>query len=126
MSVFRFRNSKVYWMDFFFQAQRIQESTGTRSKTLAKRIEAKRRRELEEGAAGIRKRQHPRLLSVAAGAWLEMKKSSLAPKTVVIEKTNLTHLLPRLGRKLVCDIDAHDIAKYKDLRLSESASPKTI
>ena len=126
MSVFRFRNSKVYWMDFFFQAQRIQESTGTRSKTLAKRIEAKRRRELEEGAAGIRKRQHPRLLSVAAGAWLEMKKSSLAPKTVVIEKTNLTHLLPRLGRKLVCDIDAHDIAKYKDFRLSESASPKTI
>jgi hypothetical protein len=36
MSLFRFRNSKVYWMDFFFHGQRIQESTGTRSKTLAK------------------------------------------------------------------------------------------
>jgi hypothetical protein len=30
MSIFRFRNSKVYWMDFFFHGQRIQESTGTR------------------------------------------------------------------------------------------------
>lgn len=47
MAVFRFRNSKVYWMDFFFHGQRIQESTGTRSKTLAKKIEDKRRRGLE-------------------------------------------------------------------------------
>jgi len=44
-------------MDFFFHGQRIQESTGTRSKTLAKKIQDKRRRELEEGAAGIKKRQ---------------------------------------------------------------------
>jgi integrase len=126
MSLFRFRNSKVYWMDFFFHGQRIQESTGTRSKTLAKKIVDKRRRELEEGAVGIRKRPQPRLLSVAATAWLEMKQSSLAAKTVVIEKTNLAHLLPKVGRKLVCDIDAHDVAKYKDLRLKEGASPKTI
>jgi len=77
MSLFRFRNSKVYGMDFFFHGQRIQESTGTRSKTLAKKTEDKRRRELEEGAAGIRKRQQPRLLSVAADGWLELKKRSL-------------------------------------------------
>jgi integrase len=126
MSVFRFRNSKVYWMDFFFHGQRIQESTGTRSKTLAKKIQDKRRRELEEGAAGIRKRQQPRLLSVAGPAWLEMKKNSLAAKSVVIETTNLGHLIPRLGRKLVCDIDAHDVANYKDFRRGEGAAAKTV
>jgi integrase len=126
MSIYRYRGSKVWTMDFMFHAQRIRESTGTRSKTLAQKIEDKRRRELEEGTAGIRKRQQPQLLSIASEAWLEMKKSSLSPKTVVIEKTNLAHLLPELGRKLVVDIDARDIAKYQQKRLAFGASPKTI
>jgi integrase len=81
---------------------------------------------LEEGTAGIRKHQQPRLLSVAAEAWLEMKKTSLAPKTIVIERTNLRHLLSELGRKLVCDIDVHDISRYQQRRLAEGASPKTV
>ena len=109
-----------------FHAQRIRESTGTRSKTLAQKIVDKRRRELEEGTAGIRKRQQPQLLSVASAVWLEIKKSSLAPKTVVIEKCNLAHLLPELGRKLVVDVDARDIARYQTKRLEEGASPKTV
>jgi hypothetical protein len=113
-------------MDFYFTGQRIYESAGTRSKTLAKKIESKRRQGLEEGTAGIRKRESPRLLSVAADAWLDMKKASLAPKTILIEKTNLSHLRPELGRKLVCDIEARDIAKYQQKRLEDKASPKTI
>jgi hypothetical protein len=100
-------------MDFHFNGQRIRESTGTHSKTLAQKIKDKRRRELEEGTAGIRKRLQPQLLSVAAVEWLEMKKSSLAPKTVAIERTNFGHLLPELGRRLVVDIDARDIARYQ-------------
>jgi integrase len=125
MSIYRYKGSKVWTMDFMFHAQRIRESTGTRSKTLAEKIADKRRRELEEGTAGIRKRQQPQLLSIASEAWLEMKKSSLAPKTVVIERTNLSHLLPELGRKLVVDIDARDIARYQQKRLLAGASPKT-
>jgi hypothetical protein len=57
MSVFRYKGSKVWTMDFHIHGQRIRESTGTRSKTLATDIERKRRRELEEGTAGIRKAQ---------------------------------------------------------------------
>ena len=113
-------------MDFIFHGQRIRESTGTRSKTLAKKIEDKRRRDLEEGAAGIKKAQAPRLLSVAADEWLDMKKASLAPRSVVIEKANLAHLLPELGRKLACDIEARDIARYQQKRIEEEASPKTV
>ena len=126
MSVFRYKGSKVWTMDFLFHAQRIRESTGTRSKTLALKIEDKRRRELEEGAAGIRKQQQPRLLSVAAEEWLEMKKATLAPRSVAIEKANLVHLLPELGRKLICDIDARDIARYQQKRIDADASPKTV
>src|SRR6202167_5414404 len=108
MAVFRYKGSKVWTMDFMFHGQRIRESTGTRSKTLALKIEDKRRRALEEGAAGIRKQRQPLLLSVAADEWLDMKKSTLAPRSVVIEKANLAHLRPELGRKLICDLDARD------------------
>jgi len=126
MSLFRYKGSKVWTMDFMFHGQRIRESTGTRSKTLAQKIESKRRQKLEEGAGGIRRRERSRLFSVAADDWLENKKGRLAPKTVLIEKTNLAHLKPELGRKLVCDIDALDISRYQQKRLGDGASPKTV
>ena len=126
MSVFRYKGSKVWTMDFLFHGQRIRESTGTRSKTLAVKIEDKRRRALEEGAAGIRKQRQPLLLSVAADEWLDMKKATLAPRSVKIEQANLAHLLPELGRKLICDIEAREIARYQQKRLDEDASPKTV
>ncbi|HEY1649534.1 MAG TPA: integrase [Terracidiphilus sp.] len=126
MSVFRYKGSKVWTMDFMFRSQRIRESTGTRSKTLALKIEDKRRRDLEEGAAGIKKAQAPRLLSVAADEWLDMKIATLAPRSVKIEEANFAHLKPELGRKLVCDIEARDVARYQKRRLEEGASPKTV
>jgi len=126
MSVFRYKGSKVWTMDFLFHGQRIRESTGTRSKPLALKIEDKRRRALEEGAAGIRKQRQPLLLSVAADEWLELKKATLAPRSVKIEQANLAHLLPELGRKLICDLEAADVARYQQARLDEEASPKTV
>jgi integrase len=126
MSLFRYKGSKVWTMDFQFHRQKIRESTGTRSKTLAGKIEDKRRRDLEKGVAGIKKHQQPRLLSVAAGDWLEMKKATLAPRSVIIEKANLAHLLPVLGKKLACDIDAEDVARYQQKRVDQNASPKTV
>ena len=81
-----------------FHGQRVRESTGTRSKTLAGDIERKRRRELEEGSAGIRTRSRPVLLSIAAQGHIEAKRPSWSPKMYVIEETNLSHLLPELGQ----------------------------
>jgi integrase len=126
MSLYRYKGSNVWTMDFIFHGQRVRESTGTRSKTLARKIEDKRRRALEEGTAGIKKYQQPRLLSVASDDWLSLKKATLAPRSMQIEKTNLAHLLPELGRKLVCDIDARDISRYQQKRVDDGASPKTV
>src|SRR5215471_8779712 len=109
MSIFRFRNSKVYWMDFFFHGQRIQESTGTRSKTLAKKIEGKRRRALEEGAAGIKKTQQPLLFATAAEEYIALgkgKKKKWAPKTLEMQKNSIVHLVPAFGKRLLVDIEA--------------------
>jgi hypothetical protein len=49
--------SKVWTMDFIFYGQRIRETTETRSKTLAVDIERKRRRQLEEGAPGLKSKR---------------------------------------------------------------------
>jgi len=68
----------------------------------------------------------PRLFSVVADDWLDMKKSSFVPKTLRFEETNLAHLKPEFGQKLVCDIDAKDISRYQKKRLKEGASGKTI
>ena len=58
--------SKIYWIDFVFQGQQIRESTGTKSITLAKRIQDKRRRELEESSSGLIRKSQPVLFPIAA------------------------------------------------------------
>jgi integrase len=121
------KQSKVYWMEFRFHGQEIRESTGTRSINLAKKIMDKRRRDLEEGAWGIRQRPQPKLLSVAGQDYLEIKAATLAPSSLKIEKLNLNlHLVPVLGRLLISDIEARDITKYQQTRLSEGAAPSSV
>jgi len=121
------KESKVYWMEFRFNGQEIRESTKTRSLTLAKKIMEKRRRDLEEGASGIRKRPQPQILSFAADEYLERKKTSLAPSSLDIEKVNLKHhLLPVFGKMLLCDIEAKEITKYQQVRLKEEAAASSI
>ena len=120
-----YRRGRVWWFEFYFARQRIRESTKTTSKSLAREAERARRRELEEGFNGIRRRQ-PRLLSVAAEEWLALKRHTLSPRSVIIERANFCHLLPVLGKCLISDISAADISLYQQRRLSEGASPKTI
>lgn len=131
MSIFRFRNSKVYWMDFFFHGQRIQESTGTRSKTLAKKIQDKRRRELEEGAAGIKKWQQPILFSAAAAEYLAARmsrktKKKWSPKMLEMQKNSVGHLMPDFGKKLLMEIEAKHLAAYQEKRTEEGAAGRTV
>lgn len=126
MSLYRYKGSKVWTMDFIFHGQRIRESTGTRSKTLAQRIEDRRRRALEEGTAGIRKRQQPLLLSIASEEWQQTKQPAWSPKMREIVKNSMNHLLPDLGRRLLVDIEALDVSKYQRARLAEGASNRSI
>src|SRR5215471_14106424 len=132
MALFRYPGKKTWYYEFYFAGQKVRESAKTHSKTLARRAEQKRRAELEEGYHGLKKRQGPRLFKVAADEWLEMKKPTLAPKSYVIEKTNLSHLLPVFGPKLISDIDAKDVADYQKQRQlkkpdgAKGASPKTV
>jgi integrase len=118
--------SKIYWIDFVFRGQSIRESTGTRSITLAKRIQDKRRRELEEGTSGIVQKALPMLFSTAAEEYLSAKSESIANSSLMIEKANLVHLKKSFGHNLLSDIDASHIALYQKRRLAAAASPRTI
>jgi integrase len=133
MSLFRYKGSLVWTMDFVFQGQRIRESTGTRNKTLARTIERNRRTALEEGSAGVKKVKTGRLFKSVADEYLAAEKATLRPNqkgghasTVRIDEFNLEHLLPFFGSKLLVAIEPLDIAKYQQKRLKEGAAPKTI
>ena len=121
-----YRRGAVWWFKFRVGGRVYRETSRTQSKTLAATVERKRRREVEEGINGLRRRRVPVLFKVASSEWLESKKPRLAPKSYLIEKTNLSHLLPAIGRMLTTDIQAEDIARYQQHRLDEGASPKTI
>jgi integrase len=126
MGLFKYPGSKVWSMEFVFHGQRIRESTGTRNKTLAQKVEDKRRRDLQEGHSGVKKRQKPKLFSAEAKGWLEIKSVTLAPSSVSIAKANLKHLLPVFGKNVVSDIEAVDVARYQRKRIEEGAANKSI
>ena len=126
MSIYRPKGTKVWVMDFMFHGQRIRETTGMSSITRAREVESKRKQALRDGTAGIRKTEAPRLLSVASAEWQETKKPAWSPKMSEIAVNSMAHLLPVLGKKLLVDIEARDIARYQKTRLAENASPRTV
>lgn len=121
-----YRRGDVWWYRIKFLGRVIRESTKSRSKEIARRAEINRRRELEEGYHGLKKRVPPQTFKAGSDAWLELKKPTLAPKSYLIERTNLGHLLPLLGQKLLAEIDAGDVSRYQQQRLKDKAAPKTI
>jgi integrase len=126
MSLFRYKGSKVWSYEFQLHGQRIRETSGTRSKTLARKIEQKRRLELEHGAAGIKKPEKAQLFSKAAADWLILKSATLRPRSLLIAQAELGHLLPAFGKKMLPDIEATHIALYQRNRLADGASNRTV
>ena len=56
-----FKRGNVWWYEFVFCGQRVRESTGSGSQTLAVKAERNRRRELEESFNGVRPKRRPML-----------------------------------------------------------------
>src|SRR5262245_25830170 len=114
MSVYR--RGGIWWYKFRFAGRLFAETAKTTSKTIARAAELHRRRELEEGFNGSRRRAAPQLFSVAAEDWLKLKEPALAAKSYAIEKTNLKHIKPVLGQLLLCDVSADDVTRYQQKR----------
>jgi integrase len=121
-----YKRGETWWWRIKFAGREIRESAKTTSKELARRAEVKRRHELAEGYHGLKKRPAPQTFKSASDDWLKLKQPTVAAKTHLIEKTNLGHILPIIGKKLVSELDAADISRYQHHRLTEKAAPKTI
>ncbi len=121
----KLRHSKFWSYEFSFRGSRIRETTGLTSKTVARDAERTRRQKLAEGSSGLR-RVKPKLFRQAASEWLALKRSSLAPSSLRIEKNSLEHLFPLFGGMLASDIEASDVARYQERRTKEKASNGTV
>lgn len=121
-----YKRGEVWWFKFRFANQTVRESSKSSSRTVAKAAEQGRRRELELGYNGIQKTHRAQLFSVAAESFLKSKTAQLAPRSLQIERSNLTHLNPVFGRLLLSDITPDHLSTYQFDRLREGASPKTI
>ena len=122
-----YKRGNVWWFKFVFAGRTVRESSKSASKVVARDAERRRRRDLEEGYHGLRKRQPPVLFSIAAGAWLAAKQLGLAPKSYAIEALNVEkHLNPVFGKMLLTDINADDVGRYQRSRLEQGAAPKTV
>ena len=98
-------HSRFYLCEFVLHGKRIQESTRSTSKTVAKEYEKRRRVELERAAAGMPTDQNrPRLRTVseAANLYLNGYRLNHRPKSILFAEgrlKNVTRLL--LDRAIV-------------------------
>ena len=120
-----YQRGKVWWYEFEFRGQRIRESSHSRTKSIAERIERERRRQLELGSAGLKEQRSPQMFSVASKRYLETNKAHWSPKTYEMESLNINRLVPHFGRMLLMDIDADSIARYQSSR-HKAVGPRTI
>jgi integrase len=120
-----YKRGDVWWYKFWFNGQLIRESSKSDSKTVAKDAEQARRRELERAYNHIPKRERMPLFCHAADLWLASK-AGLAEKSRERYEQCVGHLKKEFGKRLVCDVDANDISKYRTRRLAAGVTNRTV
>jgi integrase len=133
MSVYRPKRkgdaSKYYVCEFIMHGKRVQESTGTTSKTVAKEYEKQRRGELERAAAGLpteQKANRIKSVSEVVTAYSEGYKLNHRPKSILFSNGRLEHVTRILGNVLLSDLTADRIRGYIRQRQGEKVSGRTI
>jgi hypothetical protein len=121
-----YRRGNVYWYKFRFAGREIRESAKTPLKTLAKKAEEKRRRELQEGYNDLVDHRETRVqkLSVVAKSYLD--DYVLRHRSQEFARYAIGHLSRHLGERLVVDISDRTVKAYQNNRLKEGAAPKSL
>src|SRR5580658_4958408 len=99
--------SKFYVCEFFIHGKRIQESTGTTSKTVAKEYEKLRRNELERAATGMpteQKANRIRTVAEVVKPYLEAYELNHRAKSILFSRGRLEHVCRVLGAVLLSDL----------------------
>ena len=121
-----YKRGRIWWFWFSRDGKRYQISTGSTNKDIAKRAEARKLTELDEGRNNLPSKAKPMAFHVAATKWLEVKGAQWSKANLAIQNYNLAHLNQHFGRMLLTEISADAIGIYQGLRKKEQASPRTI
>jgi integrase len=68
----------------------------------------------------------PPTFEKASQDWLTLQEGRVAPNTISVARTSLTHLLESFGGRLLCNIEPEDVAAYQQKRIREKAQGKTV
>ena len=120
------KRGEIWWYSFSFAGKRYQESTKSKSKTLAKDAEKKRRRELEEAFNGTGDRRKARVQSISALAAAYLEDYGVRHRAATFAEYALGHVSRLLGDKLAVAIDDAVVKTYQTARLKEDAAPKSV
>lgn len=126
MSVYK--RGGVYWYDFWFQGQRIRQSTGLANKTAALRAEAIRKAELAEGRAGIvRHKPCPTLEDFVKSEFLlwSKKEHQAHPRTHQRYRVAAKPLIAFFGKLKLDAISSAHAERFKVARSSEISAAGT-
>ena len=120
-----YQRGKTWWFKFRFCGRLIQESSRETNRNRAAEAERRYHNRLADSYNAVPERKAPIPFSVAAEALIASKARKWAPKSLIIERLNLKHLLPIFGAKLLTEINADSINEYIGARLGQAA-PKTV
>lgn len=118
MSVYRRGN--VWWYRFEFEGRRIQESSGLTNKEAARTTETKRKNDLREGRAGIRRNAPPPKFESAVEDFKTWSKVHHRPKTQELHELNCNTLLRYFRGKWVGTITPEMVEDFRQARLRET------
>ncbi len=122
-----FRRGDVWWYEFWFSGRRIQESSKSMSKTVAKAAEQRRRRELAEGYNSFEDMRHERVRTVNEVATDFLASYRLRnPRSARFATYAALHLQRLLGDLMIVEVAEQTVKEYQDQRLREDASPKSV
>jgi hypothetical protein len=121
-----YKRGRIWWYWFRRDGKRYQISTGSRNKDVAKRAEARKLTEIDEGRNNLPSKRKPVTFRVAAKEWMATNRARWSKSNIAIQEFNLKHLDKPFGGKLLTQITADDIGVYQGMRQDEQASNRTI
>jgi len=127
MAVYPRGPKKIYYTDFWFGGQRIQESTKTTRLTIAREYEKQRRLSLERARAGLPVEEpRQRIRSVKDCTKKYAAEHRGRPKTKLWIAQRVAPLERLLGNRLLVDLTEDGIREYMKTRAAEGSGGRTV
>src|SRR5215471_8757893 len=121
-----FKRSGVYWYNFWFNGQHIQESAKQGSPRIARQMEAAHRVRLVKAAAGIEEPTLAPCFSDFADEFLKLVKDERRAQTHRRYSVSLVSLKEAFGSKRLSEITPEEIDRFKQARLNSGRKGSTI